>query len=860
MKNKLRLLLFVMAACALMSPPAAVADVKREHRSVWLSTFLGEWPSAALTSESAVNRQKTNLINALDRMEQYNVNAVYFHVRSMCDACYESSYEPWAAKIVGTRGGDAPLLDPLRFIIDECHARGIELYAWVNPYRYSDDGVQYGEGELNYENSHPEWILTTPGVQSILNPGIPEVTERIVDVCREIITKYDVDGLIFDDYFYTNMGKNDPKYDQDLFDASGAADYWQWRRDNVNSMVKAVAEMVAETKPYIGFGISPAGKCNPPNAADYGLEASGMTDWQYDGIGSDPIYWLSNHLIDFVSPQLYWSTNGGFINDSEWWVTAANKLGRHIHVSTSTELTTADKGSYKSDEYIQQQLLLRDLQLADQSGLAFFSYTRYNTYREKDEELGKNMPLAYFMYKGVYQDKALAPLRYWRNSYNPVMVSNIVLDGGKLTWTGVDNVRYTVYAVPETLTDAEFGCQPQYLEAVTYTPEFTIPEEKMSGYRWAVCVYDRYGNEYAPLFAGATAGQCSAPVLVAPADGSRMVPLADFQWDSTDGSRYIVEIAADNDAMEMTDLLGAFETDQKRLSSATLPELVPGQTYLWRVTAMGPNKLNATSAPSRFVADKLKILSPTADDTDLSRTPTVSWEKLVDGVDYKLEIATNDKFSTIRYETHTDQTSAVVPDYTLSTGITYYARVVASLGGKSVQSDPVEFTIAPVDYTETPVFLTPATDGETVHSNQSIVVERWSGLYSVRVEVSESDAFPQRGATLFNTLTNFETQTKPLGELKIQNKPLVSGKTYYLRARGDYKKEGKTYYTDYTPVMTFVYDEEAGIDEIGVDGGNAATVVGYYDLRGVSYPAPQPGVNIVKYSDGTTRKLVVPAD
>lgn len=857
MKNKLRALLFLAMACMMLVP--AGAEIKREHRSVWMSPFLGEWPSAPLTSESAVKRQKTNLINALDRMQQYNVTTIYFHVRSMCDACYASSYEPWASQIAGTRGGNAPLLDPLQFIIEECHARGIELYAWVNPYRYSDKGAKYGPGELNYENSHPDWILTKPNVQSILNPGIPAVTQRIVDVCREIITKYDVDGLVFDDYFYTNTGKNDTKYDLDLFEASGASDYWQWRRDNVNSMVKAVSDMIVETKPYLGFGISPAGKCNPPNAATYGLEPSGMTDWQYDGIASDPIYWLSKHLIDFISPQLYWSTNGGFISDSEWWVTAANKLGRHIHVSTSTELTEADKGSYKSDEYIQQQLHLRDIQLADQSGLVFFTYGRYNTYREKDPDLGKNMPLGYFMYKGVYQTKALVPLRYWRNSYNPAMVSDLVKNDGKLTWTGLDNVRYTVYAVPESLTDAEFGCQPQYLEGITYIPEFTIPEEKSTGYRWAVCVYDRYGNEYAPLFVGATAGQCAVPELVAPAAGAGLIPLSDFQWNSPDGCRYMVEIAADNDAMEMTDLIGVFETDQKRLSSAVLPELVPGQTYLWRVTAMGPNKLNATSAPRRFVADKIKILSPAPDDTDLSRTPTVTWQKAVDGVDYKLEISANDKFSTIRYEVTTDQTSVVVPDYTLSTGVTYYARVIASLGGKSSQSDPVAFTIAPVDYTETPVFLTPAADGQTVHSNQAIEVARWSGLYSVRIEVSETSAFPTRGATLFNTLTNFETKTKPLGELKIQSKALVSGKTYYLRARGEYKKAGKTYYTDYTPVMTFVYDSAAGVEDIGADG-NAATPVGYYDLQGVSYPAPQPGVNIVRYSDGSTRKLVVPAD
>lgn len=858
-----RIFRILCAALALtwLSPQATNAEVKREHRSVWMSPFLGEWPSAPLNSETNVKRQTSNLRTFLDRMKENNVNTVYFHVRAMCDACYESSYEPWAAQVSGTRGGAAPLVDPLKLIIEECHARGIELYAWANPYRYSDKGAKYGEGELNYENSHPDWLLTKPGVQSILNPGLPEVRQRIVDVCREIITKYDVDGLIFDDYFYTNSSEADLKYDKDLYLASGQSgeiDQWQWRRNNVNAMVKDVADMVYATKPYLGFGISPAGKCNPPNAADYGLPNSGMIDWQYKGIASDPIFWLSNKWIDFVSPQLYWSTKGGFLNDGEWWINAATKLGRHIFISTSMELTTPDKGSYKSDEYIQQQLFARDLTLADQSGLVFFTFGSYNSYRERDPDTGKNTTLGALMAKAVYQNVALTPLRYWRNEYNPVMVSNLALEGSKLTWEGPENSRYTVYAVPETLTDAEFGCQPQYLDGVSYVTEYTIPEDKATGYRWAVAVYDRYGNEYAPLFVGATPGVCAAPRLVAPAAGAGLIPLSNFSWESTDGTHFIIEIANDNDAMEMTDIVAAFETEGKEFSSAMLPELTVGQSYLWRVTAIAPNRLNATSAPQRFVADKIKVLSPSADDTEISRTPTVTWQKAVDGVTYKLDLATSEKFTSVKYSVETAETSAAIPDYTLSTGVTYYARVTATLNGKSSQSDPAKFTVAPADYTEAPVFTNPTVDGQTVHSNQPISLAPWAGLFDVRIEVSELATFPSRGATFVNTLSNFDTETKPLGEIKIQSKPLVDGKTYYLRARGSYKKEGKNYYTPYTDVMTFVYSAAAGVEDL-IDTAGGATVTGYYDLRGVRYDRPQPGVNIVRLSDGTARKLVVPA-
>lgn len=855
MKFKLKHLL--LAAFVLLSGSqfAVNAEIKREHRSVWMSTYLGEWPSAPLTSESTNKRQVNNLKTFLDRLQQNNVNTLYFHVRSYCDACYESAYEPWSEKIAGTRGG-TPLLDPLKLIVDECHARGIELYAWVNPYRYSK-GSPYEANEKNYETSHPDWLLSTTG-ETILNPGIPEVRQRIVDVCKDIITKYDVDGLIFDDYFYsTGTGMS---LDANLYNAytaaGGTMSQADWRRDNVNKMVGDVADMVAKTKPYLAFGISPAGRCNPPNASDYGLSDSGMADWQYNGIYSDPTYWLFHHLIDFVSPQLYWSMAGGFESGSTWWIDAATKAGRHIFVSTSTDLTTADGGSYKVDEYVQQQLHVRDCSLADQSGLVFFTFGRYNNYREKDPDTGKNVTIAELMAKNVYHYPALAPLRHWRNNYDPKMVSNVAVAGDSLTWNGHENCRYTVYAVPETLSDAEFGCQPEYLEGVSYSTSFAIPADKATGYRWAVAVYDRYGNEYAPLFVGATASQCAAPRLVAPAAGASLVPMSNFTWESADGSKFIVEIANDNDKMEMTDIIATFETDQKALSSAMLPELTVGKTYLWRVKAMGANRLNASSQVQRFVADKIKITSPTAGQANLTRTPTVAWQKAVDGVSYKLEIATSDKFTAIKYEVETAETSVVVPDLKLSTGVTYYARVTASLNGKTTQSDPLEFKIADVEYDKAPVITNPATAGQTIFSNEAIAIEAYPGLTGVRLEISTSQSFPVRGATLVTTLSDFATQTKNLGELKVQNKPLVDGQTYYVRARGEYKKGGASQNTPYCAVTSFVYNAAAGVEDI-LDN-NGATIVGYYDLQGVRYETAQPGVNIVRYSDGSARKVVVP--
>ena len=269
--------------------------IKREVRSVWLTTVWAlDWPSEQGTSEAVRASQQAEMIKYLDQLQADNFNAVYFQVRSMCDAFYKSSYEPWSSYLSGSRGAN-PGWDPLTFVVEECHKRGMECHAWVNPYRFST-GANWTTGQDN-ELKKSGWLLTHEST-TILNPGIPEAKERIVNVCREIISNYDVDGIIFDDYFYPNgIPSNKNAGDYNLWKNSGSSlSIGDWRRANVNQMVADVYNMIQSVKPWAKFGISPAGvACTDSNvAAGHGVTPcpAPAGDWQYNGIFSDPVAWL----------------------------------------------------------------------------------------------------------------------------------------------------------------------------------------------------------------------------------------------------------------------------------------------------------------------------------------------------------------------------------------------------------------------------------------------------------------------------------------------------------------------------------------------------------------------------------------
>ena len=308
----------IVILIALFALTLTAQTVKREARGVWMSAYVSDWPSGAITTSNAATMKKA-CQKMLDTLAVNNMNVVYFHVRAMCDALYNSAYEPWSS-YCSTARGVAPAFDPLEFIVQEAHKRGIELYAWVNPYRYKPRNRDtWGDDPRNYENSHPEWLLATD-YETVLNPGIPEVRQRVVDVCRDIISKYDVDGLVFDDYFYNqdnpSMTLDAEQYNAYLADG-GTMSQADWRRENVNQMVHDVNQMVKQTKPWVRFGISPAGNI------DYCKK-----------IGADVETWLSEDgYVDYIVPQIYWSDNYILEGEKTKLFTERLKEWREINVN-----------------------------------------------------------------------------------------------------------------------------------------------------------------------------------------------------------------------------------------------------------------------------------------------------------------------------------------------------------------------------------------------------------------------------------------------------------------------------------------------------------------------------------------------
>lgn len=485
------------------------SGVKREVRSVWMATVWAlDWPS----STSSTTAQKNEMVKYLDVLQKNNFNAIYFQVRTMSDAFYKSSYEPWSSYLTGTRGKD-PGWDPLAFVVEECHKRGMECHAWVNPYRFST-GSNWSTAQDQALKSAGMLLAYTKSdgkTTTILNPGLESVRKRIVDVCKEIISNYDVDGLVFDDYFYPEgIPVTSSAGDYDLWQKSGASmTFGDWRRNNVNQMVADVYNMVQQQKPYVRFGISPAGAActSAAVAAKHGIDRCPVaSDWQYDGIFSDPVAWLEAGTIDYISPQLYWKTNhktNPFGPMTKWWSYVAKHFGRHHYASHSISFLNSSNTTSDWEEIGKQVQFSRDYTENEAPGAVFYS-AAYVT-GKKQSGFGE------WLQVNKFQNQALTPAIDWKKSdLEKVQVSALNKRATVLSWAGVDNVRYSVYAVPESVNveTLDSNIPAEYLLGVSYKTTYTMPDDKKSGYNYAVCVLDRYGNEYEPVYYGQSGVEC----------------------------------------------------------------------------------------------------------------------------------------------------------------------------------------------------------------------------------------------------------------------------------------------------------------------------------------------------------------
>lgn len=817
----------ILASAAILSTAAAQGADFREHRGVYISPYVQDWPSTGIQQYNASSHQRS-LTRQLDKLQAGGVNVVYFAVRPLCDAAYESSYEPWSSTVSGERG-KAPAFDPLAFLIQEAHARGIEVYTWVNAYRYCTR-YKHGESPLDYELSHPEWLLVQEH-ETILNPALEEVKQRVCDVATEIVTKYDIDGFLFDDYYYTNGMPFE--LDKAYYDAALAADpstpdtQLQWRINNVSSLIKRVGETVKGIKPWVVYGIKPAGVASPPNIRDYGLEPSPSdireTDWQYKGVAADPIYWYSQHYCDFMAPQIYWCDL--FDPLQEWWVKASRKFDRHLYSAVSMS-KFADFGAA---EFAREAEYGRSLQADNINGIGFF---RWAFYTNETGKLGdKLLDFPEYMGATAFATKTLNPVRPWNNVYSPAYVTGLRREGYRLVWDAAPGApRYTIYAfapgeVPSSSNDA--------LVQVRYDADFTIPAE-LADHTFGVAVYDRYGNEYSMTVEGAAAARAVVPQLLYPADGAVAADLFDFTWADT-GCDNMLQIASEPTFAAPMVML---PTSKSAVSSYVINNLEAGRTYYWRLLTSAPNAPTGYSEVRSFVASTIEITGPSGSQTPTS--PVIEWTPAYAGSTYTVEVATDAAFKKMVFTDTVAEARCAVPGTTLYYGSQFYCRVTAERGGRRSVS-PVGTFVTVDGVPEVPRFVNPAAGGVTIHSDQSIEVERPEGAATMLVQVSTDPEF--KTGVYRSTLRVGETATPPLSRARISGKALVDGQSYNVRVCARYFSQdapSTEKETDYA-VSSFVYSATEGVNDAAADrvsvadgvlSGAQGQAVAVYSLSG----------------------------
>ncbi len=405
-------LVFFIFGCQLIKSPSGdsrmeqVPRAEREFRAAWVATVANiNWPSKPGLSTEEQQEEARRL---LDLLQKNHFNAVIFQVRPQCDALYRSELEPWSYYLTGEQGkAPDPYYDPLEFWVEEAHQRGLELHVWLNPYRAHH--VSGGEvTENSIVKRHPELVVQLRNGTWWLDPGKEGTRNHSNAVVMDIVRRYDIDGIHFDDYFYPYPSYNgnedfpDAETYQAYQDQGGKLSLGDWRRENVNQFIKNLYQQIKEEKPYVKFGLSPFGIWRP----NYPASVSGFD--QYEVLYADARLWLNKGWIDYFTPQLYWPVNQ--IAQSYpvllgWWADE-NKKGRHLWPGMNIGRLT---GREAIDETINEIMITRGI-LKQNTGHVHWSIG----------PLVRNPELLHAIYEGPYQKNALVPESPWLDRKPPL--------------------------------------------------------------------------------------------------------------------------------------------------------------------------------------------------------------------------------------------------------------------------------------------------------------------------------------------------------------------------------------------------------------------------------------------------------
>ena len=448
------------ASLAHAQTDAPAASPKREMRGVWISTHLSlDWPNRTQTPA----QQQAALRAILDHNKATGMNAAFFQVRSQSDAMYSSSLEPWSYYLTNQQGSAPnPMWDPLAFAIEETRSRGIEFHAWINPYRAvatvanETNPAQYAANHVS--KTHPEWLLTV-GTVKILNPGLPQVRDHVVAVILDIVQRYDIDGIHFDDYFYpSGTILDDAAYNADPrgFPATtaGRAD---WRRDNIDMLIARVNEEIRAAKPWVKFGVSPSGIYRSSTDPAIGSPTSAGASQHYSSMFADTRKWIREGWVDYLAPQVYWYI-GQAGSDYQllvpWW--NDNAYERHLYIGLADyKMNTA---GWTDPNQINRQIALNRAS-PNVGGQIHFRHAFLQA-----DPLGYRSALR----NSTYARPALLPLMGWKGTGTPGAPGQLLASSGEnnavqLAWTPAQDAsdefektrKYAIYRFAERETDLE---------------------------------------------------------------------------------------------------------------------------------------------------------------------------------------------------------------------------------------------------------------------------------------------------------------------------------------------------------------------------------------------------------------------
>lgn len=392
----------------IVPPPADTAPppIEREMRGVWVATVGNiDWPSR---NDLTADQQRAELIDLLDRAVATGLNAVIFHVRPAGDAVYSSTIEPWGSMLTGTQGGN-PGYDPLAFAVEQAHARGLELHAWINPFRGGNSRDTLLLAPTHAFNTQRD-VMRVYGTQIWFDPGEPAVHDHAIRVVRDIVSRYDIDAIHADDYFYPYQqvvnGTLIPFPDSGSYARSGSTlTRDDWRRDNVNRFVERMYREVHEVDPTVDVGLSPFGIWRPGNPAGVvGLDA-------YATIYADSRKWLQEGWVDYLAPQLYWaigSSGQSFPALLDWWL-AQNTRGRNVWPGLATYRVSDGTASAFSTTEIPAQI---ELTRGRAQGTGHLLYNGTTTLKRSGGAVAASI-------KPLYPRRALTPGSPWLDAAAP---------------------------------------------------------------------------------------------------------------------------------------------------------------------------------------------------------------------------------------------------------------------------------------------------------------------------------------------------------------------------------------------------------------------------------------------------------